>query len=210
MGTEYQRVAIEGFEGRYEVDALGNVYSLIHGIKLKPNDSKCPYYHVHLMKSGKRYAKKIHRLVAEAFIPNPDNLPQVNHKDENKHNNNVDNLEWCTALYNTRYGTGIERAKANRVVKPKTEEEKKHLAYCAKEYWKTHKHPRKQFEIECLNDHRVYYSYSEVGRAYGISYKWVRRMCEDGREVRGYRFRYLKEAHNEIRLNRRKKGKVEM
>lgn len=56
-----------------------------------------------------KYRRYIHRLVAMAFIPNPDNLPQVNHKDENKCNNNVDNLEWCTAKYNSNYGTQSEK-----------------------------------------------------------------------------------------------------
>ena len=59
----------------------------------------------------------MHRLVAEAFIPNPDNLPQINHKDENKLNNCVDNLEWCTAKYNINFGTGIDRRKYGNAVK---------------------------------------------------------------------------------------------
>ena len=71
------------------------------------------YAHVNLSRNGKIKKSRVHRLVATAFLPNPTNLPMVNHKDENKLNNNVDNLEWCTPLYNTRYGTGILRAKIN-------------------------------------------------------------------------------------------------
>lgn len=67
------------------------------------------YKQVCLTKDNKKSTKKIHRLVAMAFIPNPDNLPCVNHKDENKANNNVDNLEWCSFEYNTKYGTRAER-----------------------------------------------------------------------------------------------------
>lgn len=60
--------------------------------------------------NGQRYKKTIHRLVAEAFIPNPNNYPCINHKDENKENNNVSNLEWCTYKYNSNYGTCRKRA----------------------------------------------------------------------------------------------------
>ncbi len=70
---------------------------------------KNEYYQVMLYNENGRKCKSVHRLVAEAFIPNPENLPQINHKDENKLNNRVDNLEWCTAKYNASYGTAIER-----------------------------------------------------------------------------------------------------
>ena len=69
--------------------------------------------------------KHIHRLVAETFIPNPDNLPVVNHKDENKLNSSVDNLEWCTYKYNNNYGTCKERRKETMANKPKIKKIKK-------------------------------------------------------------------------------------
>ena len=76
---------------------------------LLQNNSTKGYKQITLSKNNKRSTKKVHRLVAQAFIPNPDNLPDVNHKDENKHNNNVNNLEWCTKEYNFYYGTAIQR-----------------------------------------------------------------------------------------------------
>lgn len=72
---------------------------------LKPYPNTKGYLCIDLNRGGKRDAQKVHRLVAKAFIPNDNNYPQVNHKDENKHNNCVDNLEWCTNRYNTTYGT---------------------------------------------------------------------------------------------------------
>lgn len=69
------------------------------------------YNKVQLYHNKKRKYFFVHRLVAEAFIPNPNNLPYVNHKDENRKNNNVDNLEWCTTKYNNNYGNRIKKMK---------------------------------------------------------------------------------------------------
>lgn len=79
---------------------------------LKPTKKKCGYMVVTLRdENGKKHQLYVHRLVAQAFIPNPNNLPQVNHKDENKENNCVSNLEWCDNKYNNNYGTRLEKLK---------------------------------------------------------------------------------------------------
>lgn len=114
--------SIVGYEGLYEVSNLGNVrsvdryvnhpkggLSLRKGKLLQPNKNHQGYYCVLLSKSCKTENRRVHRLVAEAFIPNPDNLPQINHKDEDKSNNIVTNLEWCTCSYNIMYGSAIQR-----------------------------------------------------------------------------------------------------
>lgn len=106
------RKAIKGFEGLYEVDVGGNVYSLRKGIRLKPNILNSGYAQYCLNKNGKRLLVLGHRLVAEQFIPNPNNYPIVNHKDENKLNNAVENLEWCTYSYNLTYGSLRDKHKA--------------------------------------------------------------------------------------------------
>ena len=90
---------IKDFE-EYEVNEIGQVRR--NSRILKP-EIRTGYYSVGLCKNGKRVHKRIHRLVAEAFLPNPDNLPQVNHKDENRLNNRVSNLEWCDNTYNSQY-----------------------------------------------------------------------------------------------------------
>ena len=99
---------IEGYEGLYQVSNYGNVRSLNYANrgfvkKLVPKISNRGYQWVELAQNGKRRQITIHRIVATAFINNPNNYPVVNHKDENKTNNNVENLEWCTRSYNVKY-----------------------------------------------------------------------------------------------------------
>lgn len=97
---------ISGYEGLYEVSNLGRVRR--NGKILKPlKDSG--YLRAHLSKNGIAKKVLIHRLVAFAFIPNPNNYPEINHKDEDKTNNTVENLEWCSREYNINYGTRNER-----------------------------------------------------------------------------------------------------
>jgi hypothetical protein len=107
---------IEGFNKDYQVSNLGRVKSLKNGKEKILSLSKTAngYYKCSLWKNNVQYYKKIHRLVAEAFIPNPYNLYCVNHKDEDKTNNCVDILEWCTLQYNLSYGTGRERSIEHR------------------------------------------------------------------------------------------------
>ena len=95
---------------QYQVSDCGEVLSLNSRKLLIPQVSSTGYLYVNLYKEGKMKSVKIHRLVAKLFVPNPENLPQVNHKDENKLNNKADNLEWCTLKYNHDYGTGVLRS----------------------------------------------------------------------------------------------------
>lgn len=90
---------IIGYEGLYQVSSLGRVKSLRKNIIMK-FITRSGYYNLVLRKNGQRKSKQVHRLVAEAFIPNPDNLPIVNHIDYNRKNNKVENLEWCTQKQN--------------------------------------------------------------------------------------------------------------
>lgn len=110
---------VVGAEENYIVSNLGNVASLNYN-----HTGKCRflkqsisggYQRVSINKDGKHLSVKVHRLVAEAFLPNPENLPQINHKDENKLNNVVWNLEWCDSHYNINYGTGLKRRAKARV-----------------------------------------------------------------------------------------------
>lgn len=110
---------IEGFEGLYQVSNYGRVKSLLHGKEriLQPAKDKGGYLFVRLYKNGQSKIYKVHRIVTQAFIPNPDNLPCVNHKDEKPSNNHVENLEWCDYCYNLTYGSRIKRV-LDKISKP--------------------------------------------------------------------------------------------
>ena len=120
---------IKGYKGYYQVSNLGRIKSLERKCKTSKGERTVPekikklgndknkYKIITLYKQGTNKTFKVHRLVAEAFIPNVNNLSQVNHKDENKSNNCLQNLEWCDASYNTNYGTRNEKV-SNKLKKP--------------------------------------------------------------------------------------------
>lgn len=119
----------KGFEGYYEVSNLGRIRSmdrviydtvrkcnrLLKGKVLSQRDNGNGYMGVVFCKEHKLYSKYTHILVAETFLENPENLPEVNHKDEDKGNNVFTNLEWCTHYYNNEYGTRKKRWYETRI-----------------------------------------------------------------------------------------------
>lgn len=145
------RKPVVGYEGYYEVDQFGRVFSLdrvvtvvdgsrtyekpLSGKQMKQSMHDKGYKTVSLTKDGKTKMMFVHRIVAESFLPNPDNLPMVNHKDEDKTNNFLENLEWCTAAYNRTYGKAVERhAKTLRGKKHKEEHKRKISVSLKKHY----------------------------------------------------------------------------
>lgn len=125
MDTQQEQIKeewkpINGAEGLYSISNRGRVMSLNYR---KKNRSEIlaahihnGYYYIRLKICEKKKSVGIHRLVAEAFIPNPEKMPCVNHKDENPRNNNVENLEWCTYQYNANYGTANKRRSISRSI----------------------------------------------------------------------------------------------
>lgn len=94
---------IPGYEGLYAATSCGRIWSYRAKKFLKPAKTKDGYLKLSLCKDGKRKNYRIHRLIAKTYLPNPTGLPEVNHIDEDKTNNALPNLEWCTAAYNVRY-----------------------------------------------------------------------------------------------------------
>lgn len=97
---------VPGYEGYYQVSSMGNIRSFHRGGRiLKPHVSRNGYQFVFLSNDTSKTYWFVHRIVAITFIPNPHNYPIINHKDENKLNCSVSNLEWCTYTYNLTYGS---------------------------------------------------------------------------------------------------------
>ena len=150
---------IKGYEGLYQVSNYGNVKScdrhVFAGVGsnhktqhikeklLRAGGGK--YKQVRLSKNGKIKAFLIHRLVAQAFISNPNNLPCINHKDEDPKNNNANNLEWCTYKYNNEYNNRVGKCKkkisatltGRKSTHILTTEQRKHISEGAKRGWET-------------------------------------------------------------------------
>lgn len=168
---------IIGYEGVYQISNLGRVKSLPRIIQssnkghvytkrvfprfLHPNIDAFGYLNVNLYKGKKCLTKKIHRLVAEHFIPNPNGYNVINHKDENKTNNVVTNLEWCTQDYNVHYGTGLLR---------------RAIAFGT--------------PVTAIKEGKTFgfYSIRQAARETGVSREIINNRLSNGKEYKGYKF----------------------
>lgn len=172
----------------YFIDENGNVYSKKSGRYLRGSVMTNGYKSVELFTaSGKSKRLLVHRLVAEAFIPNPDGLPVVNHKDESRDNNSVDNLEWCTHKHNVNYGTAQERK--TQKLEPFYRSER--IKVTARENGKKVSHPVIQFtkEGEFVAE---YQSGKEASIKTGINHAHIMANCagKGYKSAGGYRWQY--------------------
>lgn len=163
MKEEYKDIV--GYENLYQISTYGNVKSLKYGKEriLKPAKTWDGYLQVDLYNQGNKKTHLIHRLVAMAFIENPQNLPQVNHKDEDKTNNRVSNLEFCTAAYNNNYGTHNQRMAES-----------------------------KSKQVLCIETGKIYHSAKEVQRELGFDNSNILK-CINGKQktAYGYTWQYV-------------------
>lgn len=160
---------IKGYENIYKVSNYGRVYSIKRKKFLKLRKTQRGYIKVDLHKNGNAKTYRVHRLVAEAFIPNPNNYPEVNHKDENKENNHVNNLEWCTKEYNLSYGTRIERLGYKR-------------KSCKRKDIKDIGSPK---EIICTTTNETFICIRRAEEKYKISHSHISACCKGKRKSAG-------------------------
>ena len=176
-------IKVKGFE-LYSVSDQGNVRNDKTGRILKGGLDTYGYPQVILCKNGARVNRKVHRLVAEAFVPNPDNKPQVNHIDGNKQNNAASNLEFCTNQENQthfwRY-LNNEQNKANRI-----------NAHKGKGLLSDNPNSKSVIRLE---DGKVFRTIKEAAEELNISYIHIGEVCKGKRKTTGgYHWSYVKEA----------------
>ena len=187
---------VKDYEGLYQISNYGRVKRLSkqkrnYNINTKKYDTiilpdkivtpqlnQYGYYRIGLTKNGKRKCHSVHKLVAQAFIPNPENKPQINHKDENKQNNYVENLEWCTAKYNINYGTRNKRT-GQKQMKP----------------------------ILCVETGVIYESLSEASKSMELSMGNISCVCRHRKWFKtagGYHWEYVENIKPERKTRKKK------
>ena len=158
---------IEGYEGLYQISNLGRVKSLGNNKTRKEKilniiKNNNGYVLVNLHKNKVKKTCLLHRLVAKTFLENPNNYPCVNHKDENKENNNINNLEWCTHQYNNTYGTRLERYSESISI-----------------------------PIYCLENNKFYNSTKQASLELDVSKQYICDVLKGrAKQAKGYTFRY--------------------
>lgn len=150
---------IEGYEGEYAITSCGKVWSYRTKKFMKPCLNK-GYYKVNLSHNGKTINKYIHILVAKAYLNNPNNYNQVNHKNECITDNYVQNLEWCSAKYNVNYGTRNQRVKISN-------------------------QQTQGNRVRCIETGETYASYQEASRKTGINATCIGNVCRGVQKTAG-------------------------
>lgn len=166
---------IKGYEGKYQISSYGRIRSLkrtairsyrgnylVKNKILKQSTDKRGVKRVGLYNNG-RHTFQVHRLVAQTFIPNPNDLPDINHIDENPSNNNVENLEWCTREYNNNYGTRNERH-SKKI--------------------QGSKHPQSK-KVKCITTGEIFNCMQEAARKYNVSQAHITHCCQGRRNYTG-------------------------
>ena len=193
---------IKGFEN-YSVSNYGEVKSNKKDIILKQRKTKTGYKIVDMRANKKKYTKYVHRLVAEAFVDNEFNFKCVNHKDENKENNNYLNLEWCTVKYNNSYGSRLLKLSESAKGRKATIETREKLSKLRKgeNHWnygntsddetknKNMLSQKNRKRIKNIETGDIYESVREASRVTGINYTSLKD-CVAGKQNKagGYRW----------------------
>lgn len=165
---EWKQIQIDDVEYDYSVSSHGRVRNVKTGRILKTRKTPQGYLIVTLRKNKKPKQITVHRLVATMFIPNPDNLPEINHISEDKEDCRVENLEWCTREYNIHYGTGIERSAEKRRKHPKREK-------CEPRFKR----------VKCIETGVIYESTVDVENKTGLRRASVWKCCTGKRQTCG-------------------------
>lgn len=188
VGEEWRE--IEGFNGRYKISSFGRIASNWGGWKVKTlSVLKSGYFYTDLYLKSKRIRFQIHRLVATTFIPNPENKPQVNHKDGNKLNNHVNNLEWVTVSENALHATYV--IKTNTVPHmPKGYKHSKLTIQKRIKYYETHPANCAKSVI-CLETGEKFSSIRKAQEYFGLSKRGIYLAMEENRKIKGLTFKFL-------------------
>lgn len=180
---------IPGFEGRYAITSCGKVWSHLREKFLNLREDKYGYLRVGLYKDGKQQTFLVHRLVALTYIPNPKNLPLTNHKDENKKNNSVNNLEWCDQWYNLTYSRNREKALSKgvdfKIMKKETKETKENKNNGTGV-------PKR---VRCIETGQIFESGAEAARQLGVDPSHLSKVCRGKQKsTHGYHFEFVEEV----------------